>query len=55
MKSCKIGNAPCQVLVMKDLVEAAVEILAEKPTLLLCHLDHCAICPKRRTFMKSLK
>ncbi len=55
LQSCKIGNAACQVLMMKDLVSAAMEILAEKPTLLLCHLDHCAICPKRRAFMKSLK
>lgn len=55
LQSCKVGNATCQVLVMKDLVEAAMEILAEKPTLLLCHLDHCAICPKRRAFMKTLK
>lgn len=55
IRSCKIGNATCQVLVMRDLVDAALDILAQNPTLLLCRLGHCAICPKRRTYMQSLK
>lgn len=55
LRSCRIGNASCQVLVMRELVDAALEILTRDPTLLLCRLGHCAICPKRRTYMQSLK
>jgi len=55
MKKVRIGNAHCQVLRMRELAEASMEILHRYPTLLLCTLDHCAICPKRRKLMKSMR
>lgn len=54
LQNVKIGNADCQVLDMGQLVEAALEILRQDPTLLLCNLAHCGICPKRRAFMQTL-
>lgn len=49
-----VGNAECQVLNMRSLVDAALAVLQDDPTLLLCNLDHCGICPKRRVYMKQL-
>lgn len=54
LKTVRIGNAACEVLNLSELVAAAKEILRKDPTLLLCHLNHCGICPKRRAFMRSL-
>lgn len=55
LKMVQIGNAQCQLLDLYDLEVAAREILAERPTLLLCTVPHCGICPKRRAYMKTLQ
>lgn len=54
LKPARIGNAICEILYLSELVAATKEILKKDPTLLLCHLNHCGICPKRRAFMKSI-
>jgi len=55
MKKFRIGNAHCQILPMRELAEVSTEVLRRYPSLLLCSLDHCAICPKRRKLMKNLR
>lgn len=54
IKPVKIGSADCQLLEMPKLVKVAAEILRDDPTLLLCQIPNCAICPKRREFMTRL-
>lgn len=54
LQTARIGNAACEILNCSELVAAAKEILRRNPTLLLCHLNHCGICPKRRAFMRSM-
>ncbi len=53
LRTVHIGNASCEVLNLRELVLATREILENDPTLLLCQLHHCGICPKRRNFMKN--
>lgn len=48
-----IGDAECQILSLRKLIDETIEILHKDPCLLLCHLDHCGICPKRRAYMKQ--
>jgi len=55
MRRVQVGSAQCQLLPMGAMVEAAIEILKKNPTLLLCHLEHCAICPRRRAVMEQNK
>ena len=54
LRPARVGNASCQVLSLPQLVDATKEILRLAPTLLLCHNEHCAICPRRRRMMESL-
>ncbi len=46
-----IGDSTSQLLDLSALIEASREILTENPTLLLCSVPNCGICPKRRQFM----
>jgi aminoglycoside 3-N-acetyltransferase len=54
LRQVYVGDATSQLLYLPDLVTAATEILAQNPTLLLCHVPNCGICPKRRSFMQNL-
>jgi aminoglycoside N3'-acetyltransferase len=49
-----IGDATSQLLHLDDLVTATAEILPRDPTMLLCHVPNCGICPKRRSFMQNM-
>lgn len=49
-----IGDSTSQLLNLPDLIDASREILAENPTLLLCNVPNCGICPKRRQFMLNI-
>jgi aminoglycoside 3-N-acetyltransferase len=48
LQDVKIGSATSQLLDMEWLCRAAVAILQRDPTLLLCDVPNCAICPRRR-------
>lgn len=52
LRQVTIGNAVTQILDMRQLVETMIDVLRVDPTILLCHLKHCAICPKRRRAMR---
>lgn len=54
LKDVRIGEAASQLLEMESFVPAAVEVIREQPSLLLCMTPGCTICQKRRAFMKSL-
>lgn len=54
LRDVSIGHAPSQLLVLEDLIQAMRDLLAEDPTLLLCRLETCTICPKRRAYMNKL-
>jgi len=47
----KIGNAQCQLMNAKDLVDLAIEILREQPEFFFCQNDRCPCCPPRRTLL----
>lgn len=51
MKNVRIGKAESQVLSLRELVPVVQRALATDPTLLLCDIPNCAICPRRRMFM----
>lgn len=55
LQEVKIGNASCQLLSMTKMLDAAREILRTDPMLLLCTIEGCAICPKRRQYMSQLE
>lgn len=55
LQKVKIGEANSQLLNLTDLVSATCEILPANPTMLLCRVANCGICPKRRTYMESLQ
>lgn len=48
-----IGPARSQVFRFKELVDAAVEMLAENPAMLLCDVSTCKICPRRRNSLRK--
>lgn len=50
-----IGDSTSQLLHLPDLVAASREILTKNPTLLLCHVPNCGICPKRRAYTATLQ
>ncbi|MGI8907521.1 MAG: AAC(3) family N-acetyltransferase [Candidatus Sumerlaeaceae bacterium] len=50
----RVGNAASQLLDMRSLCHAAEEILQRDPTLLLCEVQNCAICPRRRAYMNKV-
>lgn len=49
----RIGEAASQLLALEDLVPAVAHLLNECPSLMLCSIPNCAICPKRRRFLQS--
>lgn len=51
IKDVKVGNAACQLLDLNWMCQAAQSILQRDPTLLLCDVPNCAICPRRRARM----
>ncbi len=53
LKQARIGNADCEILSLRDLIAETKEILRNDPALLLCHLNHCGICPKRRACIQN--
>ncbi len=54
LRDVMIGNAPSQLLLLEELIEAMKSLLATDPTLLLCHNEQCTICSKRRAYMKKV-
>jgi len=53
LRQVQLGDATSQLLEMRALVGASIPILQREPTLLLCHIENCAICPRRRAFMEK--
>lgn len=53
LKNVRIGSAESQLLSLRDLVPGVKQALATEPTLLLCEIPNCAICPRRRMFMEK--
>ncbi len=51
LREITVAGAPSQLLDMAALVRAADEILASDPTLILCRIGQCSICPRRREHM----
>ncbi len=51
LQDVKVGNASSQLLDLQWLCKAAEAILQRDPTLLLCDVPNCAICPRRRAYM----
>lgn len=54
LETVYVGDSTSQLLNLENLVAAASEILKENPTLLLCRVPNCGVCPKRRSFMENL-
>ena len=50
----KLGNAYCQIMSARELVDEAVEIIREIPTFFLCNRDRCPCCPARHKLMQGL-
>ena len=44
----RVGQAAMQLFSAQSLLEVTVRSLKDNPALLLCDLEDCAICPRRR-------
>jgi aminoglycoside 3-N-acetyltransferase len=45
------GNAVCQLMDMKEMVDCAAEVLKQRPDFLLCHQPRCPACGRRRALL----
>lgn len=52
LRHVRVGEADCQLLEFRKLVPAVSELLAANPSMLLCRISNCAICPRRRAFLR---
>ena len=48
-----VGQAPCQFMRARELVETVFEVLRKQPDFLLCHRPECEACTNRRQFLKD--
>lgn len=53
LRDVQIGAAASQLLDLRELVDAMLELLRDDPGMLLCHTATCTICPKRRISIGS--
>ncbi|MCX7625397.1 MAG: AAC(3) family N-acetyltransferase [Candidatus Sumerlaeaceae bacterium] len=49
-----VGLAPSQLLDLENLIAAMLDLLRLDPVMLLCTNESCAICTKRRAYMKKV-
>jgi len=53
MKPGRVGQAACQFFRAQDLVNTVLEVLQQKPDVLLCHREECEACTNRRRYLKE--
>jgi aminoglycoside 3-N-acetyltransferase len=54
LQPVRVGNADCQLFEMHHLLECLCPVLEKDPIRLLCDIETCAICPRRRQFIQGI-